>query len=334
MKQRNGTAVPLVLVFVAGCAMSILAPAYAQSVTGAVDGFEPRFIDVGGIRTRFYDVGEGEPMVLVHGSGFTGTASANDWTLNLADLGRSFRVLAVDKLASGLTDNPVNDQDLTIAGEVDHVAAFIRELDLEPVHLVGHSRGAALTLLLAVNHPELVKSLVLVSSASAAPPAAEAFDRRRGRLVRDCPRETGTGDGIRCSLSSFSYDTSHISDAHVQAAADMWGQPKAQLTVRLMTAAQRQRNAAVTSEMLFDAYHQIVSEAGLQIPVLLYWSKDDPQAVPAQGYALYDIIAESNARTRLLMINRAGHAHFRERPEEFTRNVTHFVTLWDDVDSD
>jgi 2-hydroxy-6-oxonona-2,4-dienedioate hydrolase len=313
---------------VAPLAAALLAvlPAYAQHVTGAIGGFEPHFVDVDGIRTRYYDLGDGEPMVLVHGSGFTGTASANDWTPTLEGFARRFRVLAVDKLGSGLTGNPADPGDLTIAGEVDHLAAFIRTLELGPVHLVGHSRGAAATLLLAVNEPELVKTLILVSSASAGPPAGEEFARRRGRLVRDCPPENERGDGIRCSLASFSYDTSHITDTHVRAAAEMRAEPKSQRTLELMTPAQRRRNAEVTSRMLYDAYHRIGAEGALGKPVLLYWSKDDPQAVPAQGVALFDIIAEANPQTRLLMVNRAGHAHFRELPDEFVANVTHFVT--------
>jgi hypothetical protein len=42
-------------------------------------------------------------------------------------------------------------------------------------------------------------------------------------------------------------------------------------------------------------------------------------------------VEPKSQRTLELMtrINRAGHAHFRELPEEFVRNVTHFVTSWD-----
>src|SRR4051812_18355294 len=81
-----------------------------------IGGFEAKYIDAGGIRTRFYDVGSGEPMVLVHGLGFGGTSSANTWSLNLGGLGARFHVYAPDKLASGLTDNPRSDDDLNIRG--------------------------------------------------------------------------------------------------------------------------------------------------------------------------------------------------------------------------
>ena len=46
----------------------------------AVAGLEAKFVDVNGVRTRYYEYGEGEPMVLVHGGGRGTTSSANNWS--------------------------------------------------------------------------------------------------------------------------------------------------------------------------------------------------------------------------------------------------------------
>jgi 2-hydroxy-6-oxo-6-(2'-carboxyphenyl)-hexa-2,4-dienoate hydrolase len=71
-----------------------------------------RFIDVDGIRTRYFDKGSGEVLVLFHGS-HLGTndacESALDWELNFDRLAEWFRVIAVDKLGQGHTDNPKRD---------------------------------------------------------------------------------------------------------------------------------------------------------------------------------------------------------------------------------
>jgi 2-hydroxy-6-oxonona-2,4-dienedioate hydrolase len=294
---------------------------------GALGGFEARFVDVAGVRTRFYDVGAGEPMVLVHGSGFGGTASANTWSLNLAGLSQKFRVVAPDKLASGMTDNPKSDEDLTIRGEVRHLHDFVRTLKLGPIHLVGQSRGGGVALLFAVEYPELVKTLVIVDSATAAPPAGDDRGKRRERLFSGCvPQETPNADQFRCQQSALYYDPKPVSDDFVAAAAYMWRQPKAQETERRMTSAMRQRNEEVSSEMTQGAYHRILTKEVLQMPTLLYWAKNDPSVLPEQGYALYNIIAETNPRAWLLFTNRGGHFHYREHPEEFNRNVIHFVT--------
>ena len=68
-----------------------------------------RFIDVDGIRTRYFEKGGGEALVLFHGSHFGTTDacdSAIDWELNFDRLAQWFRVIAVDKLGQGHTDNP------------------------------------------------------------------------------------------------------------------------------------------------------------------------------------------------------------------------------------
>ena len=92
---------------------------------GENGGFTAKFVDVNGVRTRYYEEGSGEPMVLVHGSGFAGTASANTWVPVLGLLAKRFHVYAPDKLASGMTDNPKSDADLNIRGEVQHIVDFI-----------------------------------------------------------------------------------------------------------------------------------------------------------------------------------------------------------------
>ena len=67
---------------------------------------QAKFIDVKGIRTRYYELGSGEPMLLIHGATFSGQGSANTWTLNLAGLSQNFHVFAPDRLGNGMTDNP------------------------------------------------------------------------------------------------------------------------------------------------------------------------------------------------------------------------------------
>ena len=76
------------------------------SSSASIAGLEANFIDVGGIRTRYYDEGEGDVLLLVHGGPWEGTSSANDWSRNIEGLAKQFRVLAPDKLGNGMTGNP------------------------------------------------------------------------------------------------------------------------------------------------------------------------------------------------------------------------------------
>ena len=78
---------------------------------------DPQFVDVGGIRTRYFDKGSGEVLLLVHGS-HMGTPdaceSALDWELNFESLAERYRVIAMDKLGQGYTGNPQTDADYKI----------------------------------------------------------------------------------------------------------------------------------------------------------------------------------------------------------------------------
>lgn len=292
---------------------------------GENGGFTARFIDVNGVQTRFYDEGSGDPMVLVHGSGFSGTASANTWALNIAGFAEHFHVYAPDKLASGMTGNPASDDDLNIRGEVQHMVDFVKALGLDRIHLVGQSRGGGLAFLFTVAHPELVRTLVIVDSATASPPAGDDRPHRRQRLFTGC---AALPEGFRCQQSALYYDPSPVSDEFVDAATFMKDRPKARETERRNTEELRQQNRIITSEMNHEAYHRILTKGVLQMPVLLYWAQNDPSVLPMQAYSFFNIIAETNPNVRLLFTNRGGHFHYREQPEEFVHNVTSFVNFW------
>ena len=70
---------------------SLQTPAMLE--TGSVI-YQAKFIDVNGIRTRYYDEGRGDVLLLIHGSRFSPWGSANTWTRNVGGLAKKFRVLA------------------------------------------------------------------------------------------------------------------------------------------------------------------------------------------------------------------------------------------------
>ena len=95
---------------------------------------DARFVDVEGVRTRYFERGSGETVVLVHGGAFgstTGACSADDWDLNFDGLAKWFRVFAIDKLGQGYTGNPRTDDDYTMHATVQHAYATLRALGIE-----------------------------------------------------------------------------------------------------------------------------------------------------------------------------------------------------------
>ena len=131
-----------------------------------------KFVDVDGVRTRYYERGAGPVVVLFHGGHFgshDAADSADDWSLNFDGLAHWFHVYAIDKIGQGFTDNPKRDEEYTMAAVVQHAYRFLKALGLRKVHPVGHSRGAYLVARLALEHPELFDSCILVDTNTLAP---------------------------------------------------------------------------------------------------------------------------------------------------------------------
>jgi 3-oxoadipate enol-lactonase len=116
------------------------------------------FFDYDGCQLHYEDYGHGAPLLLVHGLG----SSTLDWEEQTAVLAAHYRVIAIDLRGHGRSDKPV--EHYSIAGFSEDLVALIEHLKLNPVHLVGISMGGMVGFQLAVDRPELLRSLTIVNS--------------------------------------------------------------------------------------------------------------------------------------------------------------------------
>ncbi len=299
--------------------------------TASICGHQAKFVDVKGLRTRYYDVGSGDPMVLCHGGNPTGTSSANTWTLNLSGLGKKFRVLAADRLACGMTDNPMDKKDYTMKATVEHMYAFMETVGaIKDVHMVGQSTGAFIAARIALEHPDIVKSLIIVDSGTLGPEIGDKRQRRRtlfSAIPRDKTSPTYFADNYRYHMSIMSFTTDHVTDEWIEAAAYMRGLPKALQTIEDLGEADV-NYFRKTLPPYKEETHRWIREGRLKIPTLLYWGRNDFSAIFEVGLATFEMISQKNPKTRMIIVNHAGHFHYREYPEEFNRNVINFIEHW------
>lgn len=298
---------------------------------GEIAGLKAKFVDVNGIRTRYYEMGQGEPIVLVHGGGWSGHSSANVWSKNIPGLARRFHVYAPDKIGSGMTDNPKDDNDYSIQGEIDHLYQFIITLKLGKVHLVGASRGGGDVLFLALEHPEVVKSLVVTDGTAAVPLGQLTYPPE---VFAKCPKESDW-ERWKCRLQAISFRPDlAFDDEYFEAGKYMASLPKAQETVAKVKAGAGaplfdMRPGSSFPEWKMNWLDRVKYEGILQVPVLLYWGRNDPLATIQNGWALFEALGEKNPSVRMIIVNNAGHYHFREYPEEFNHNVVGFIRNWE-----
>ena len=301
---------------------------------GAIDGLDTRFVDVDGIRTRYYDAGEGEPVVLCHGGNWGGASSANVWSLNIAELARTMRVLAADRIACGLTDNPPSEDAYVYKTEVDHMHSFLNTLGCRRYHLVGQSRGAGLATRIAVEHPDEVASLTIVNSETIAPRWGDFARRQRlvlGGVFDFSAPPTFAADRpeqLRALYERMSYRTEHVSDEFVETDAWMATRPKALRTAEIMRSGGQARWDRSLEESRAET-HRLIEQGRLgEMPILLFWGREDPWAVLEQGQALFELLSQTNPSVRFYTVRGAGHFVFRERPREFAWLIGEFIRFW------
>jgi 2-hydroxymuconate-semialdehyde hydrolase len=121
-----------------------------------------RTVMAAGIRTNLHDLGQGSPLLMIHGSGPGVSAYAN-WRLAMPELAKARRVIAPDMVGFGFSERPAG-QRYTMDAWVAQAVGVLDALDVERADLVGNSFGGALALALAIRHPQRVRRLVLMGS--------------------------------------------------------------------------------------------------------------------------------------------------------------------------
>lgn len=118
------------------------------------------FIEVEGVRLHYVERGEGQPLVLLHGDG----SMIQDFALSgLIDLAaKKYRVIAFDRPGYGYSDRPRTTV-WTPQAQAELLHLALHRLGIERPIVLGHSLGTLVAISLALQAPDYVKSLVLLS---------------------------------------------------------------------------------------------------------------------------------------------------------------------------
>lgn len=301
---------------------------------GDIGGYRSKMIEVGGLRTRYFDVGSGLPFFMCHGGGWRGNHTANTFVRMFPYLSPHYRVIAADKIGSGLTDNPPSPDQYTVEAQVEHMTAFIRSFGYERILLLGQSRGAYLAARIAIENPDMIAALVLVNTATLGPEVGDLYARRRelfkGRGLIDSGKPVGVdreafAREVRWDYEKLSYDSSFISDEFINAGVAMEYTQKSMDGVEMCYRQGGQEHFFRSLKGQKPDTLARLRRGDVQAPTLVYWGRDDPSAVMEIGHHLFDVVSENNDRARMMITNRAGHFHYDEKPQEFSHYVRAFL---------
>jgi pimeloyl-ACP methyl ester carboxylesterase len=117
------------------------------------------FVKAGGLNVHYIEQGEGEPVLLVHGNWVTNST----WLPVLDKLPAGLRGIAPDVRGRGKTEGP--DSGYTVPELAQDLRAFADALALDRFHLVAHSLGSAIAMQFALESPERVITLTVLSPA-------------------------------------------------------------------------------------------------------------------------------------------------------------------------
>jgi len=247
-----------------------------------------------GRNIRYYDIGSGPPLVLIHGIG----GDADEWAFCLEPLSASHRVIALDLLGFGRSDKPFLAYSIAVFVEV--LEAFLHKLQLARPTLIGESLGGWITAAYALQDPQAVDKLILVDAAGV------------WGDTKDLPVDlhVSTRQHMSEIMHLLFYDKTLATDALIDFAYERHLERGDGFTIHCVL-----QNLRDGRDFLDDKI------AALKVPALIIWGEDDELIPVATGRLIHRLIPNS----RLEVIPQCGHLPALEKPIEFTNCVLNFL---------
>jgi pimeloyl-ACP methyl ester carboxylesterase len=264
------------------------------------------FVDVAGTSTHYHDAGEGDVVLMLHGSGPGVSAWAN-WQHALPFLARGARVLALDVVGFGHTERP-GDVRYSLRTWTDHVWGLLDTLGVRTASVIGNSLGGRIALQMAEDDQSRLDRLVLMGSPGVGMTVTDGLKALRAY--------TPSPDNMRDLLRTyFAVDPTLISDELVR--------------IRYEASAAPGAHEAYT-KMFFDPEHaggrlEITEEQvrAVDVPTLLVHGRED-RIVPLDvSFRMVDLLPNAD----LHVFAHCGHWTQIERAADFNAVVAQFLGL-------
>jgi pimeloyl-ACP methyl ester carboxylesterase len=271
---------------------------------GAMPG-EPEkatYLEVEGARVRYLDVGEGPPVVLVHGF----ASSLETWLAVVPTLSKTHRVLALDLKGFGWTDRP--EGDYSPAAQARIITALMDARGIEKAAVVAHSWGASVALALALQSPERVSRLALYDAWVYESQIPTFFHFARAPALGELLFGLFYGERSDERIGLAFYDQRFVTEQLVEEVEKSLERPGTRAAA--LAAVRGQRYAD------FEANYSKVA-----VPTLLLWGREDLTTPPAIGERLSRQLPNS----KLIIYPRCGHFPMLEAAAESTRELAAFL---------
>jgi pimeloyl-ACP methyl ester carboxylesterase len=272
------------------------------------------------------EAGAGSPLVFVHGS----ASDYRTWQAQQDEFSKHFHLFAYSRRYHWPNEQIGEGADYSMAEHVDDLEAFLGAVEATPVHLVGHSYGAFVCLLLAVRAPQLVRSLVL-----AEPPAITLFVSNTPKpmeilkLLFSRPRTAF--EIIKFGAKGFGPATAAVKRDDMEKAMRIFGRAilGADAFRRLSDSRREQVRAnLIKAEFLGSGFPPLDLEQlrHIQVPTLLVSGQESP----ALFHCILDRLKELLPHAERIEIPGASHIMHEDNAPAYNSAVLSFLTREDE----
>ncbi len=246
------------------------------------------FLEIDNLKVAYQVYGTGESVVLLHGWG----GEANSFKPVIDQMSRYYKVFALDLPGFGLSEMPTVAWDAT--DYATFLSVFFEKLKIRKAHLIGHSYGGRISIVMAAHQPHLVDKLILVDSAGIIPPRSLLYYIRIGiakwgRVIRQCG---SVGKRFADALSK-------------------------------MIGSKDYREAGPMQATLVKSVNQDLRPLlpKIEAATLLIWGENDNETPISSG----EIMSREIPNSELVILKDAGHFSYLDQFQQFCKIVGKFL---------
>jgi 3-oxoadipate enol-lactonase len=258
-------------------------------------------VTVNGAEIYFEDVGQGFPLLFLHGLTF----DTRMWTDQVAALSKKYRCISLDSRGHGRS--PTSDSEYSLEQFAEDVRGVLSKLGIEQAHVAGLSMGGMVAMRLALAYPEVVCSLMLLDT-SADPQDAEGASQYE--TMAQIIKEQGP-EAVMQAVIPIMFSPAFIQEQpqKLEAFKEQFRKIDGEGIYRAMLAVTRRRDI-----------RQDIKDIG--VPTLIIVGEQDLATPVDEAESIHRQIAGS----RLEKIAGAGHMAPLEQPEKVTALLEDFLS--------
>ncbi|MGA9117827.1 MAG: proline iminopeptidase-family hydrolase [Bacteroidota bacterium] len=317
----------LILVLLSSCAKRDYHGVESKDVYPVQEGY----VDAHGVLIYYTIVGNGAPLLILHG----GPGASHDYFLPyLLPLARTHRLVFIDERGSGRSEKLEDPAGYTVETMVEDVEAVRADLGLGTIDLLGHSYGGVLAQAYALKYQQHLRHLILCSTFQSTSKMNKVFDVMKQRMAEPLRKRINAMESTGLFGKGKEYEQGRYQPEYMVAA---WGE--GYFPYLYQNHPDPNYDPVQNGVMSWDLYREMWGSHGefvidgnlssveyddrlatLKVPTLITVGDHD-ECDPSLSREMHSEIAGST----LTIFPKSGHMTFVDQPGLFIRTVNDFL---------